>query len=44
MNDLKKYSSDEVIKLIKKTMRNYSFNDSFQLIIYWIFFNVLISL
>ncbi|CDF20393.1 unknown [Clostridium sp. CAG:609] len=34
MNDLKKYSSDEVIKLIKKTVRNYSFNDSFQLIIY----------
>ncbi len=34
MNDLKKYCSDEVIKLIKKTVRNYSFNDSFQLIIY----------
>lgn len=29
MNDLKKYSSDEVIKLIKKAVRNYSFNDSF---------------
>lgn len=34
MNDLKKYSSDEVIKLIKKTVRNYSFSDCFQLIIY----------